>query len=289
MAVKVSTSNTNGFSNNQNLFKDVFGMSIESFCKSNIVHSKLSTREISNDIVFRVEKQTSTKDRLLENLPLAQKNLYISPLKRSVVVSRVGNVSRTTKGGRRRQVSAHGIEVGHGSWISYTAKVKAKSTQRFMAFEKISCPETSKMQRAKLLEMMRSPKQDYMGSFNSNSHKKKLHRLSSNFEQRLSAANITFFDKNLEVNLPTKPMITCAKGTKTMVGFGSYRCDNKAEPIQYSILSLLGVKNSFVKNHGSKNGIIRVSNMIANLKNIYPTTDRVRMYGVDPLRTSHNS
>jgi ribosomal protein S5 len=280
MAVKVSLSNN--MSDNPHFLKDLLGVSLDSFCKSKIAKKPFNKKN-SNNTGFKLNRTLTTKERLIKNLlPAARKTLFISPIKRSVVVSRVGNVSRTTKGGRRRQVSAHGVEVGHGSWVSYTAKVKAKSTQRFMAFEKISCPETSKIQRARLLEMMRTSPKSGNRFYKKNSSKLSV----SNFDQKLSAANVTFFNKDTDSHLPTKPMTTSFKGTKTVIGFGSYRCDNKAESVQYSLLSLLGVKNSFVKNHGSKNGIVRVSNMITSLKNIYPTVDRVRMYGVDPLRLS---
>jgi ribosomal protein S5 len=292
MAVKVSSSFSNNKLNNPFLLKDFLGVSIESFFKpkSTLVNHNTSSyyaKEFMNKSVFDDENRVSTTDLLVGKLPATQRNLYISPIKCSVVVSRVGNVSRTTKGGRRRQVSAHGVEVGNGSWVAYAAKVKAKSSQRFMAFEKISCLEVSKFQRARHIEMMRNFKnKDYFAGH----HQKKVvvGGLSTNFDQKLAAGNITFFDKEGVRSLPTKPMVASTKGTKTILGFGSYRCDNKAEPAQYSILSLLGVKNGFVKNHGSKNEIVRVSNMISNLKNVYPTVNRIRKYGVDPLRSLHS-
>lgn len=272
MAVKISSFDVNTTSNSstlKNLFTDLKNKQIVS----------------SYHPVFSKKNIYSFKNSIKKNI--LKKN-FLFATKSSIVVSRIGNVSRTTKGGRRRQVSVHGVEIGNGPWTSYASRVKAKSSQRFMALEKVSCPSTTRVNRIRNLEKMRTiglnGEQKFTKSRNSGD--KKNQKSFNIFNQRLCAANITFFSKDSFSVLPMKPMVTSAKGTRTILGFGSYRCDTKAEPIQYSALSLLGIKYGFVKNHGSKNGITRVCNMITSLKHIYPTIDRTRKFGIDPLKST---
>jgi ribosomal protein S5 len=202
----------------------------------------------------------------------------IPSLVSTFVTTKTATVSRTTKGGRRRKISVFAFRAGTNGVISYALPMKAKAEQRFMATQKISPFSSTKKDR--LLSLKKSYTSSNNTSFTYSPQTSLVRSAyhSTNLFNR-SPSECIFFHPTSTSKLSGIEYNTKSKSSFTRLGRSKDGLDCKAEDAQYALLSALGIKNVFVKNHGARHHFVRVKNLVNIVQTIYPIETNSRKFG----------
>lgn len=201
----------------------------------------------------------------------------IPSLVSTFVTTKTATVSRTTKGGRRRKISVFAFRAGTNGIISYALPMKAKAEQKFMATQKISPFSPTKKDR--LLNLKKSyVTKNTIPTYSPQSLLVRSAYHNTDLFNR-SPSECIFFHPTVDSKLSGLEYKLKSKSSFTRLGRSKEGLDCKAEDAQYALLSALGIKNVFVKNHGARHHFVRVKNLVNIIQTIYSIDTNSRKFG----------